>query len=406
MAVRSAARNHRYVVACSSANILSCWEVNMGFMERGKIEPGFNDCDSWKEIVTPCCHCTVFKQDHPLIKKLRKVESYHDESIAARYKCQSLWKATRRPPVYNSKRAREDVTTPQDPVNKKPKSGISPSSNMSVRLVKSQQENAQLQRDVSNKDLVISALRSEKEAWLLEKNRSLKQVEVLTSERIQHGSLSVVKKLEGIMKEHLQMSINNKYVAVKLANLVSEEAYGGICGLHLHKTYYREIQTSNPYHDAMEVCRVMDLGSGQLNFSGIEMLRKGIEGDATGKVQYGGGWLTTKYHIQEAQKILHSAAKEEIPYHEIPDPELDGFAFKVGVADDYSKLLIFLLEMFKLDGIAKDSTQAPVQIACTLDGADISRNVSHVTAGIKILDPRAIDPISHLPIGMDGSKKV
>jgi hypothetical protein len=85
---------------------------------------------------------------------------------------------------------------------------------------------------------------------------------------------------------------------------------------------------------------------------------------------------------------------------------LDGFVFKVGVADDYSTLLIFLLEMFKLDGIAKASTQAPVQIACTLDGADISRNVSHVTAGIKILDPRAINPISHLPIGMDGSKKV
>jgi hypothetical protein len=167
-------------------------------------------------------------------------------------------------------------------------------SNTSVRLVKSQQENAQLQRDVSNKDLVISALRSEKEAWLLEKNRSSKQVEALTSERIQHGSLSVVKKLEGIMKEHLPTGINNKYAAVKLANLVSEEAYGGICGLHLHKAYYREIQTSNPYRDAMEVCQVMDLGSGQLNISGIEMLRKDIEGDATGKVQYGGGWLTTK----------------------------------------------------------------------------------------------------------------
>jgi hypothetical protein len=100
------------------------------------------------------------------------------------------------------------------------------------------------------------------------------------------------------------------------------------------------------------------------------------------------------------------AAREEISCHEIPDPELDGFAFKVGVADDYSKLLILLLEMFKLDGIAKDSTQAPVQIACMLDVADISRKVSHVTAEIKILDPRAINHISPLPIGLDGLKKV
>jgi hypothetical protein len=67
---------------------------------------------------------------------------------------------------------------------------------------------------------------------------------------------------------------------------------------------------------------------------------------------------------------------------------------------------MFVLEMFQLDGIARYPKSPPVQLACTLDGADISRFVSHVTAGIKILDPRAIDPISHLPIGLDGSKKV
>jgi hypothetical protein len=69
-------------------------------------------------------------------------------------------------------------------------------------------------------------------------------------------------------------------------------------------------------------------------------------------------------------------------------------------------MLVFLLEMFQLDHSAKDPLQPPVQLACTLDGADISKFVSHVTAGIKILDPCAIDPISHLPIGLEGSKKV
>jgi hypothetical protein len=41
-----------------------------------------------------------------------------------------------------------------------------------------------------------------------------------------------------------------------------------------------------------------------------------------------------------------------------------------------------------------------------LDGADLSRNISHVTAAIKINDPRAIDPKSGIPIGMDDSLRV
>jgi hypothetical protein len=69
-------------------------------------------------------------------------------------------------------------------------------------------------------------------------------------------------------------------------------------------------------------------------------------------------------------------------------------------------LSLLLFELFQLDHIARDPSQPPFQLACTLDGADISKFVSHVTAGIKILDPRAIDPISHLPIGLEGSKKV
>jgi hypothetical protein len=80
---------------------------------------------------------------------------------------------------------------------------------------------------------------------------------------------------------------------------------------------------------------------------------------------------------------------------------LDGFSF------GYSKMLVFLLEMFQLDHIASDPLQPPVQLACTLDRADISKFVSHVTAEMKLLDLHAIDPIvSHLPIGLEGSKKV
>jgi hypothetical protein len=62
---------------------------------------------------------------------------------------------------------------------------------------------------------------------------------------------------------------------------------------------------------------------------------------------------------------------------------------------------MFLLKMFQLDDIVRDPSQPPVQLACTLDGVGISKYVSQVAAGIKILDPLAIDPISHLQIGLE-----
>ncbi len=56
--------------------------------------------------------------------------------------------------------------------------------------------------------------------------------------------------------------------------------------------------------------------------------------------------------------------------------------------------------------MALDPDQPSVEVSKTLDGADLSRNISHVTAGIKINEPRAIDPISGIPIGMKDSRKV
>jgi hypothetical protein len=76
----------------------------------------------------------------------------------------------------------------------------------------------------------------------------------------------------------------------------------------------------------MEVARVMDLGSGQLNISGLVLLRKGIEGDENGRVKYGGGWLTTKYYLQQANTKVHAAAQLVIPFQEVPTPDLEGFS--------------------------------------------------------------------------------
>jgi hypothetical protein len=115
---------------------------------------------------------------------------------------------------------------------------------------------------------------------------------------------------------------------------------------------------------------------------------------------YGGGWITTKYYLKKVQtKGVHAAAQYVIPFQEILTTDLDGFAF------NYSKILMFLLEMCQLDHIVRDPTQPPIQLACALDWVGISRYVSHNIAGFKILNPSVIYPISHLPIGLEESKK-
>jgi hypothetical protein len=86
----SASRDHLYLcktagTGCTRNNVLRCWEVNMGFTVCSPIPSNFNDVDSWKEAVTPCCHCTAFQGDRPLKKKLLKFASHHDDGLAEPY---------------------------------------------------------------------------------------------------------------------------------------------------------------------------------------------------------------------------------------------------------------------------------------------------------------------------------
>jgi hypothetical protein len=186
----------------------------------------------------------------------------------------------------------------------------------------------------------------------------------------------------------------------RLSETVWNEIYGGECGTYLLDKARRLVNAENPYTCAEEIAKVMDLNAGVLNISAYELLREGVEGDEDGKIHYGGGILASKYYVKKAMREIEDAAAEVLPYSLVNYEGIDGIVF------EYDKMLDYILKMFQLDGIAKDGNAPKVQIAITLDGADLSRNITHVTAGIKIIDPRAIDPRSGLPIGMVGSTKV
>ena len=71
--------------------------------------------------------------------------------------------------------------------------------------------------------------------------------------------------------------------------------------------------------------------------------------------------------------------------------------------DPTEKLLCMLLDGFHLTNLAV--LDGGVEIAIRLDGTKLSWNLSHVTAGIKIVDKRACDPITGAPlfVASDGS---
>jgi hypothetical protein len=180
----------------------------------------------------------------------------------------------------------------------------------------------------------------------------------------------------------------------------SEQVYNGKCSTYLLDKAKGIIQRENPYRRAIEIANVIDLSGSVLNLSGYDNLRRGMEAEENGKIDRMGGWLCSTYQLRKLMKMVEEHAKGVIPFKVVNIDGIHGFKF------EYERLLLYLLKLFKLEDAARDVNQPPVQISITLDGADLSRNVTHVTAGVKINDPRSIDPISGLPIGVMNSRKV
>ena len=185
--------------------------------------------------------------------------------------------------------------------------------------------------------------------------------------------------------------IHNKTKASHVFNnLCTSTFLNGAFNTYCKKEYKEIIRKQCPYNKAHLVCKEMDESGGVLNQSCISHLRR-IE--QLGK--YGrGGYLCSTDKIKNIQKIVHGKMNEICPYEMIDEDGIDGVEF------DGPMLLDCLLKMFKLNIIARE--EGNVKIASTIDGADLSRNVQHVTCGVKIVDPRAINPMTGIPIGLEG----
>jgi hypothetical protein len=196
------------------------------------------------------------------------------------------------------------------------------------------------------------------------------------------------------------------------------------CRPYLLQKCHETLLPFNPFLNPVELAKLMDLNGAVLNLGGLHLLRA-VKVEVRQTEEGGSTWITSSYQIKKAMKHLEMKADGILPFRQLDDCSMseadwhywdpqaatryesdepviiyDGFEF------NFLKKILLILKLYKLDKIAMDDTQAPVNIGITLDGADLSHNYMHVTCGIKIVDPRAIDLQTGLPIGVDRSTAI
>ncbi|CAB9529733.1 hypothetical protein SEMRO_2605_G332420.1 [Seminavis robusta] len=142
--------------------------------------------------------------------------------------------------------------------------------------------------------------------------------------------------------------------------------------------------------------RTMDLfATGGLNYEACNSLRSGVEelpkSSQDGVIPHG----TT---IARTAKQLERHAEVDFGLTIVETINDHGPTLRF----DFEIYLRMILSGFGLDQHAETgSLSEPVLLAHTLDGAQFTAHLGHVTAGIKIIDPRAVDPMTGRNLFLD-----
>lgn len=134
-----------------------------------------------------------------------------------------------------------------------------------------------------------------------------------------------------------------------------------------------------------KVLQALDLSiNGGINYNGLEALRR-----VEGLRDYERGILPSRSSVQRCAKELHELGQELIPVKKVQSELGEMFQF------DYEKMVRFILRAFSLHEIAQ---RERVELCITLDGAELTKDLCHLTFGIKVTDSRAIDPRDGCPL--------
>ena len=135
--------------------------------------------------------------------------------------------------------------------------------------------------------------------------------------------------------------------------------------------------------------------TGGLNYESCNSIRSGVEElrkHQMGIIPCGTTIARTAQKLEQHAASEHGLAIEQTTTNHGPV-----FSF------EFYNLIRLVIKSFGLQDYAcTGSTAKPVMLTYTLDGAQLTNELGHLTGGFKIVDPRAIDPLSGIAIAING----
>ena len=134
------------------------------------------------------------------------------------------------------------------------------------------------------------------------------------------------------------------------------------------------------------IARLMDIHGGALNLAGIELLRS-LE---TNNIKYfQGSLLPSSACIKRECATLEAIGAVKAPF------ELLGHATGESIKFDYGKVLSLIIKAYKMHDTGLERS---LRFAESIDGANLTKHITHVMAGLKINDKSAVCPLTNVPL--------
>ncbi len=197
-------------------------------------------------------------------------------------------------------------------------------------------------------------------------NSSLSLVKIMTSNGFSD---------EDIVKGFLAGLCEKKKTRQHIAEAILDSTVGSEVSKFMESRFYKTIQEKFALwkcllHLDLEAC---------VSFRALNIIRK-IEFYGEEKSKYRRGIINERTKLSRIAKELETYGKELLPY------ELT----KTCVKFDIEKATTFLLKKFGLwDFVMSDDK---VLLAATVDGGQLAWKLTQISAGIKLVDPRSINP--------------
>ena len=224
--------------------------------------------------------------------------------------------------------------------------------------------------------------------------RALKKIEIL--ERKINDKKPVSLK-NGVINA-IQKIVNKHYSRYRLKRLGRELAeavwsiflFDGVARTHMVSIVRNYLQEH--VFTPLKILEAMDVAGGKCNLQALMVLRQ-VETlsnhpykDQTTKKKKPDSILPHEWRVREVAKIVHQYADKIIPMtHRI------GSQGEVVEFTDREKVIKLIYHGFKIDHVAINNS---VDLCGTVDGFQLTKYLTFVMAGVKMIDPRCVNPLT------------